>query len=176
MIPTFAGFNMGLSAPAAPIMNHHTSAGQFVITNYDSNLSYTPILITGSGTATLNTGTGVYTLSNANARFSVSAGYSSGSPKSAVDYMERKSYTYSPVTTCVDNCASAYYWPAGNCPGPNCCNAFNNCWGGSVDGYCAADGTICCGGSRGQTCTTTNVKDGTPSGYTDSYGEWWRVS
>lgn len=176
MIPTFAGFNIGLSAPEAPVMNHHTSAGQFIITNYNSSLAYTPILITGSGGASLNTSTGVFTLSSTNARFSISAGYSSGSPQSSLAYMERKSYTYSNVTTCTDNCGSAYYWPSGNCPGPNCCNSFNNCWGGGVDGNCAADGTICCGGSRGQTCTTTSVKNATPSGFTDSYGEWWRVS
>lgn len=176
MIPTFAGFNMGLSSPSAPIMNHYTTAGQFIITNYVSSLAYTATLITGGGAATLNTVTGVYTLSNVNARFSITAGYSPTAPQSTSAFMERKSYTYTPVTTCVDNCASAYFWPAGNCPGPNCCNAFNNCWGGGVDGYCAADGTICCGGSRGSTCTTTNVKDPTPSGYTDSYGEWWRVS
>lgn len=176
MIPTLAGFNLGVSAPAAPIMDHHTATGQFIITNYNSSLVYTATLVSGSGTASLNTSTGVYTLSGANSRFSVTAAYGAGATQSTADFMERKAYTYTPVTTCTDNCASAYFWPAGNCPGPNCCNAFNNCWGGGVDGNCAADGTICCGGSRGQTCTTTNVKNATPAGYTDSYGEWWRVS
>jgi len=178
MIPTFAGFNMGLSAPAAPIMDHHTTIGQFVVTNYDSNLAYTPTFISGSGTATLiDSVNGVFSLSSTDARFSISSGYSQASPQSAVGYMERKKYTTHPEPVYVDNCAPAYSWPSGNCPGPNCCNAYNNCWGGGVDGNCGADGTICCGGSRGQSIVGYNdVKNGTPEGYTDSYGEWWRIS
>ncbi len=181
MIPTLSGFIMGLSAPDAPIMNHHTSTGQFIITNYNSSLVYTATLVTGSGTATLNTGTGVFTLSSANARFSVTAGYASTAPQSSADFMERKSYIYTNDPICSDNCASAYNYPDpnNNCyqqGHPNCCNSSNSCWGSGVDGNCAADGTICCGGSRGQTCNNNYVKNATPSGYTDSYGEWWRVS
>lgn len=176
MIPTFAGFNLGLSAPAAPIMNHHTSTGQFVITNYNSTLAYTATLVSGSGTASLNTSTGVYTLSATPARFSITAGYAAAAPQSAQAFMDRRPYTFTNVTTCTDNCRAiccncfngASCSGCGPCPGAN-----NGCDG---DGYCASDGCICCGGSVGQTCTTTSVKNATPAGYTDSFNEWWKVT
>ena len=176
MIPTLSGFIMGLSAPSAPIMDHHTSIGQFIVTNPAPSLVYTTTLVSGSGAANFNSSTGVFTLTGVNSRFSVTAGYASTAPQSAADFMERMAYTSYNDPVCSDNCAPAYHWPNG-CGGPNCCNANNNCWGpSSVDGNCAADGTICCGGSRGQTCSDRFIKNATPSGYTDSYGEWWRVS
>ena len=79
-------------------------------------------------------------------------------------------YTTESTTTCSDNCGVAY--DCVGSPVPNC----RPCWGSGADGnYCC--GGICCGGSRGQTCTTTTrqVKNPTPSGFTERYGEWMRI-
>lgn len=164
------------SAPSAPIMDHHTATGQFIITNYNASLVYTATNISGGGTATLNTTTGVYTVSSATSRWSVSAAYAVGAPQSAVDYMERKAYTYSYVQTgCSPNCRGICCGcgPTVNCS--NCCPQLGGC-GCCGDGSCGADGCICCGGSAGCTPTYGNVKDATPSGYNDSYSEWWKVT
>jgi len=163
MIPTFAGFNMGLSAPAAPIMDHYTATGQFVITNYDSSLVYTTALVGGSGTATLNTSNGVYTLSSTTARFSISAGYSASSPQSAVDFMERTPYT------ATQGYPDVSYIHAPPAHGINIPNVIGARWL-----YCTQFAPPLeqeCGHQEG-----TMVKASTPAGYTDSYGEWWRVS
>ena len=163
MIPTCAGFNIGLSAPAAPIMDHYTATGQFVITNYDSSLVYTTALISGSGTATLNTSTGVYTLSSTTARFSVKAGYSASAPQSAVDFMERTPYT----ATQGEADVSFIHAPPEH--GVNIPNVIGARWL-----YCLQFPPpleLECGHQEG-----TMVKAATPSGYTDSYGEWWKVS
>ncbi len=84
----------------------------------------------------------------------------------------RTSITYTPksTTSCNDNCGLAY--DCAGSPVPNC----RPCWGSGDDGtYCC--GGICCGGSRGQTCstTTTNVKDPVPAGYAERYGEWVKI-
>lgn len=162
MIPTFAGFNTGLSAPAAPVMDHHTATGQFIITNYDSSLVYTATLVSGTGSATLNTSTGVYTLSGANSRFSVTAGYAASAPQSDADFMERKAYT---CTTTFNY----YEHPYINAT-PGACH-------GAGAGVCPGSWTVCTdsGGFCGHNDLTA-TKNATPSGYTDSYNEWWRVS
>ena len=163
MIPTFAGFNMGLSAPAAPIMDHHTATGQFIITNYSSSLVYTTALVSGGGTATLNTGTGVYTLSSTTARFSITVGYSGSSPQSAADFMERRPYT---ATQGYPDVSYIHPPPA---HGVNIPNVIGARWL-----YCNQFDPPLeqeCGHQEG-----TMVKAGTPAGYTDSYGEWWKVS
>ena len=77
-------------------------------------------------------------------------------------------YTTESITTCVDNCGVAY-----QCPGTGDGVGCRPCWGYENDGnFCC--GGICCGGSRGQTCETTTrqVKNPTPSGFTERYGEW----
>lgn len=176
MIPTLVGFRGGLVAPPPPVMDHHTAAGQFAIIGYNSSLVYTPTLISGSGTPTFNAVSGVFTLPVATSRFSVQTSYAVGAPRSSSGFMERRAYESTLVTTYEDICADAYLWPDGNCPGPNCCNAYNSCWGTGVDGTCASDGTTCCGGSRGQRTIETNVKNPTPETYIDSYGEWWRIT
>lgn len=163
MIPTLVGLNVNLSAPTAPIMNHHTTTGQFVITNHNPSLVYTTALISGSGTATLNTGTGVYTLSSTTARFSISAGYSAGSPQSAVDFMQRTPYT---ATQGPQDVGYLHGLPADAINIPNVIGAR---WLYCVDA----------GGGTGSECAHNEgymIKASTPSGFTDSYGEWWKVS
>jgi hypothetical protein len=159
--------------PTKPTLSW-TAFGQVTISNFNSNLAYS--LSVDSGTATRSGS--VVSLSSINAIVTITSSSPKGGTSTASTF-ERRAYTFTTtnVQSCTDNCASAYSWP-GNCPGPNCCDANNNCWGGGVDGYCAADGTICCGGSRGQTCTTNTIttKNATPDGFTDQYGEWGRVT
>lgn len=150
--------------PAKPTLNHHTTAGQFIITNYSPSLIYTATLVSGSGSATLNTSTGVYTLSSQNARFSVTAKYAAGTSESTAGYMERAQYT-----TTATNVDVSYIHGLPQ-------HGVINYGGYSIPG---SRWTYCLEASYGGECPHqegTNVKNATPSGYTDSYGEWWRVS
>jgi hypothetical protein len=143
------------SAPATPTLSH-TAAGQFTITNYDSSLVYTLALVSGSGTAT-RVGA-VVTLSATTARFSITAAYASGAPVSGFGYMQRTPYTYTQVaslggegvgfyyTTAGDPCSPPTWMPEELEPGNWLCRRYDP------------------------------VKDATPSGYTDAYGEWARVT
>ena len=93
MIPTFAGFNVGVSSPPPPVINY-LSTGKFNIDKYNSKLIYTPTLVTGSGNANLNNETGVFTFTSTDARFSVTSRYALSAPESDSRFMEIKSYTY----------------------------------------------------------------------------------
>lgn len=163
----------GAGFPPPKVNLSHTGFGQFTITNFNDQFTYTLSVNAGS----VSRSGAVITMSGAtDAIVTVTAAFGPSGPAGTG---ERRAYTFTttPEQSCSDNCASAYWWPQGNCPGPNCCNSFNNCWGAGVDGNCAADGTICCGGSRGQSCTTTYVptKNATPSGFLDQFGEWSRA-
>ena len=176
-ISTFAG------APPAPVMDHHTSTGRFIITNYSPTLSYSATNISGGGSATLDAGSGVYTVSSANSRWSITAAYAIGANLSNPDFMERLAYTYSSVN---------YPYACGSyqC---NCTSGWGSCGCGTCAGYpspngqswgqCGCPGDMCWYNPNTQcgTCTSycdnwVSVKNGTPSGYSDSYGEWWKVS
>lgn len=168
--------------PAKPLLNHHTTAGQFIISNYDASLTYT--ISTTSGPTVTRSGNIITTTTSVTNAASITA---SQGLVSDVASVERRNYTYSSGgQTCSPNCGSAYQWP-GNCysNSSSCCNPNNSCWGTGPDGSCAADGTICCGGSRGSTCTPNPpVKNGLPgpagsggsAGWYDSYSEWWYSS
>lgn len=167
MIPTFAGFRGGLSAPAAPIMDHHTVTGQFKVTNYISTLAYTPTLISGSGTATLiDSVNGIFSLSSTTARFSVTAGYSVSAPQSVLgvtSFMQRTPYV------AVEGPQEVGYLHALPPHGVNIPTTIGATWVICTDS----------GGGEGQECAHregTMIKGSLPSGFTDSYGEWWRVT
>lgn len=93
MIPTLAGFLVGVSAPPPPAMLYH-STGKFRIDGYSPTLVYTATLVSGSGTAALDPVTGIFTLSGANSRFSVTSRYAPSAPESEQRFIERKAYTY----------------------------------------------------------------------------------
>ena len=155
------------SPPEAPVLARHSTA-KFSITNFDSSLAYKGLHLSG-GTGITFGNDGVITLASANSRYAITVGYSHSAPQSAQAYCERKAYTYHTENhqTCSNNC--------GVVNGTNCFQGTGTCWCGS----CAADGTICCGGCYGQTCSgdpNAQVKDPTPAGYTDSGGEWWRIT
>lgn len=173
--------------PAKPLFNSssHVSKGVFRIQNYDSTLVYADTRVSGSGTATRSGSD--YTLSAIPAAFNITAAYASGAPTSDPGYVERLAYTFTPTPptcvptppSCFDNCAPAY-----DCSGPAGFPGCIPCWGFGPDGSPGADGTICCGGSRGASCNpnpptcTPNppTRNPTPPGYFDSFGEWWRVA
>lgn len=93
MIPTLAGFNVGISYPPSSAISY-LSTGKFKINDYSSKLIYTPTLVTGSGTANLDLESGVFTFTSTDARFSVTSKYAPLAPESDLGFMERKSYTY----------------------------------------------------------------------------------
>jgi hypothetical protein len=76
MIPTFAGFNTGLSAPAAPTLSY-TAQGQFTITNYNASLTYAVIGATRSGNLLTGVSNGA----------TITAAYSAGAPVSNASTM-----------------------------------------------------------------------------------------
>lgn len=173
--------------PDTPLFNQttdsattsHVAAGVFRIRNYDPTLVYSI-----SNASSSRSGSDI-TLTNGNSSADVTAAYAAGAPESdPAGYIERKAYTYTAVPptcvgnppSCSPNCAPAY-----DCAGPAGFPGCIPCWGYGPDG--SQSGSICCGGSRGATCTPTPPtcypnppsKNPTPAGYLDSFGEWWRV-
>jgi hypothetical protein len=144
---------MGVVAPT-PTLSHGPSAGTFIIDNYDSNLRYSITAGTRSGnTITLGTSGTVIC--------QVTAFTQKGVTPSAAKTCERKTYTesYVQVGTAPGSCG---YVPVGQ----GGCNTVSFCEGGQC--YCIQ----CFGGGP----IYGYVKDATPSGYTDSYGEWWKIT
>lgn len=164
-----------------PATTSHVATGVFRIRNYDSTLAYSI-----SNPASSRSGSDI-TLTGVNSSANVTAAYAVGAPQSDPGYIERRAYTFTAVPptctpnppSCNPNCAPAY-----DCGGPDGFPGCIPCWGYGPDGSPGADGTICCGGSRGATCNPTPPtctpnppsKNPTPAGYLDSFGEWWRVS
>lgn len=134
--------------PTAPIVSHGPTAGTFVIDNYDASLRYVITNGTISGnTITLGTGS---TISS-----TITAFTQRGVVASSGKFMERREITYSYVQVGTQP-GSCSYLPAS-------CNCCSNPSGGLCI-FCSGGGPI-----------YDWVKDGTPSGYTESYGEWWRI-
>lgn len=152
-VKTPTGWQQGTlgQPPAAPILAH-SGAGKFTIQNYDPSLTYTTARVTGTGTVTQSGS--VLTLSDATARFSVTSGYAAGAPQSTPGFVERRPYTYHQEY--VHN-GWRYWWPP---PTSNDCGTWSN-----GDPWC-----------REPTFGWENVKDATPAGFTDSYGEWARTT
>ena len=76
MIPTLAGFNLGLSAPATPNLSY-TAQSTFTITNYDATLTYAVTGATRSGNQ----------LTSVTNNATITAAYAAGAPVSAARTM-----------------------------------------------------------------------------------------
>lgn len=160
-----------LGAPPAQPTLTKVSAGVFEVSNTDTNLTYSATLVSGGGSATQDVVNGKvrFTLTNANAAFGITAAWAPGAPTSAATNIERKAYTYHTEHQCwevtyqgsnlhyVDDGQGGGYW-SWDCPGGT--------GGGGQWGV-----NIC----KRTDCGDVQVKDGTPAGYTDSHGEWWRI-
>jgi hypothetical protein len=139
-----------------PTVTHHTVTGQFRITNYLSTNTYTV-----GGSATRSTDIITVTSSNGTGNVTSKAPGKSLVASSATT-CERKAYT----------CAQ------------NFSNSTQHDWINATPGACHGDTAPCPGSGVYCTDTTyncqhadlTRTKDGLPSGYTDSYSEWWKVT
>jgi len=153
-----------LGAPPPQPTLTHVAKGVYEVSNTDTQLTYSATLVSGSGSAIQSTVGGKvrYTLTAEDAAFGISAAWAPGATASTETNVERKKYTYTnqPYQTCTDNCQ------AGGGPGGE-----GDCWCGS------RQGDLCCGGCYGQTCTWHDnyVKNGTPSGFVDEFGEWSKI-
>jgi hypothetical protein len=159
-IKTPAGWQQGTlgQPPPAPTLQH-TGYGVVKITNYDATLYYE--LSTSSGVIGVDAA-GNITSSGVNSIATIKASRAAGAPTVQSGF-ERRAYTYhSGGQSCSNNCA-----PAG---GPG---GAGDCWCGSMN----PQGDLCCGGCYGQSCSDNPpVRDGTPAGFNDAYGEWWRLT
>lgn len=150
----------GRVSPAKPTLTHYTTTGQFQITNYDANLTYT--LSVTAGTATRSDD--IITMSNANSICTVTATGPKSLEASTAATAERKAYTYS------FNVTGGYYH---NTPADGYAPNFGQGPDGSSTYFCQQVGSDPNGCYHEQ---GTNQKAATPSGYTDSYNEWWKVT
>lgn len=150
------GASGGRFVPANPTATH-TAAGQFTISNYVSTQAY--IL---SNTSTASRSGAIVTLSNTDDSTTVHAappklGVTSVSPV----YVERKAYTF--------NVPFSYFVQTGFQTGPAPCAPGWTCYGS-----CGPGGS--CGRGTGYQQPACCLKDPTPSGYNDSFGEWARIT
>lgn len=138
MIPTFAGFNMGLSAPAAPQLSY-TAEGQFTITNYDSSLTYAVVGATRTGNLLTSVTNGA----------TITAAYSTGAPTSAASTMNVLAHAR--VLTDGIGVTSTGCGPRGDicCPGGRILNTAGQVCGGAP-GSLAPDNF--CDGTPGYPC------------------------
>lgn len=163
----------------SPIMAY-VSTGVFSISNYDSTLTYTATLVSGSGTATFNASNGRYTLSSTDARFSVTSRYAPSAPASNPDFMERKPYTYSCRTVqrtgtrpccCVATC-NGYCTGGEPCP-PGVGQGFQEC--GCPTFFCGTISVTCGTETFTYNETVCDVLIDQP-GYINSGTEWYKVN
>jgi hypothetical protein len=153
-------------APAAPVTGI-VSYGVFAITNPVAGAVYTATNVSGGGTATWDATNKRFTLSSTTSRWAVTAGWASGAPQSAADYMERRPLTYTPDTR------YSVHENTGECgPGPDC--SCHPGWGahwdtdpvlGSVNPHCSRDVQY------GSAPALINQP-----GYTNVNGEWIKLS
>lgn len=146
----------GRVVPAKPTLTHHTTTGQFRITNYDASLTYT--LSVTAGTATRSGD--IITMSNANSVCTVTARLPKSVSSSAAATAERKAYT------AVQGGADVSYIHGLPADGVN------------IPGTIGARWLYCTEGQPGEAQHQEGpmVKGSLPSGYTDSYSEWWKVT
>lgn len=149
----------GRFTPSKPTVARNNSTS-FVINNYDPTYQY--VLTPSSGTASRSGS--VVTLSAPNATCTVVAYPPKGVTGSTQSSYEVKAYTYTNTATYHDTTPSAYAADMARSTGTYCP------WGGSYNG-----GGLCVFPSSGY-YTYADVKDSTPSGYTDSGTEWFRTT
>lgn len=174
-----------------------SAAGTFTITNYDGNLTYLLDPIEGSPAgATLNPATGVVTLTPNPCSYSITT----TEPQAEVARIYRRPYTYHTedhgywreYTVTIDEsyaarleqrdvfgdpcvngqCPPSWYCLAGTCA--TIVNTYHCDYGGTLQG-------TTCVKVRQETrrewvSNIVTVKDPTPDGYLDVFGEWMRVS
>jgi len=138
------------------------NTGQWSITNYDPTLIYTT-----TGPGGIN-GSGLVSVTDANGKIKVGCKRSEGAPEEFI-WFERRAYTYTRKCTDFTQC----YNPCGNCrtdvnPHSWSCGCGSPCGdsGGGAWGDCICRGPGTC----------SDEKNPTPSGFSDSQGEWWRQS
>jgi hypothetical protein len=127
---------------------------------------------------------GVIIVADVNAAFTITAGYAASAPQSPVSTLERKAYTFH---------AENHQYQCGThqC---NCNTNWNACGCGNCDPYpapksqswgqCGCPGEMCWYNGQSTVCSScpsycdnwVQVKDATPAGYADQYGEWSKVS
>jgi hypothetical protein len=175
------------SAPPPDPVVSHTAYGKYQVINYDAKYAYSLVLVSGTAGATID-GTGLITIANVNSRYRVECRWAASVPDYSADYAERKAYTYHQENhqyACGSsqcNCRSD--WASCGCAcggsGGNC-----SCYGNASQswGQCGCPGNMCWYNQTTVCDTCTNycdnwvsVKDGTPAGYADEYGEWSKVS
>lgn len=159
-IELWAGAAAGRFQPENPTIIHGPSTGQFVISNYNAQYQYQISTGTRSGN-TISLDTSQIVSTNVTA-----ASPKGGPPYSGSSFIERRPYTYS-------------WGKTGEEPGSGECSYLPNCADCGNCPQCAN-----CGAGSGGLCiycpgpvpTYGWIKDSTPPGFTDSFGEWWRIS
>lgn len=145
----------GRFVPTKPSLSW-TGLGQVTISPFDANLSYNVTVNSGSVTRS----GAVVTLSSRNAVATITASSPKGgsSPQST---FERREYTFTTVVTGPAPILDSFETSSFSCPS-----------GYNFEDY----------GAQGRFCRlygpapTTQVKNSTPSGFSDQYGEWGRVT
>ena len=147
----------------------HSGTGQFTITNANPSADYALFTTSGNLVNGASYANGVINFGGNFGNYKIS--YVSQPTKGTPVSRARITYRTETTTSCNDNCGLAY-----QCPGFGDGVGCRPCWGYGNDGTFA--GGVCCGGSRGQTCSTSSrqVKNGVPSGYTERYGEWVKIT
>lgn len=165
----------------------HSAYGQYTITNYDASYVYSVDASAGSASFSGDK----FSLSSANCTFTLNSQFSPSGPKKGVSG-ERRAYTYHkenfPYVCGSTQCNCRTSWgscgPAcgGCCAGGGDCGCYPAPTGSGYGGcgcacnYCDYNPTTVC-----DTCPTycddyKDVKDATPAGFVDEFGEWSRVS
>ena len=169
MIPTFAGFRGGLSAPAAPQLSY-TADGQFTITNYNASLTYAVVGATRTGNLLTGVSNGA----------TITAAYSVGAPTSAVSTMNVLANAR--VLTDSIGVTDTGCGPRGNicCPDGRILNTSGQVCGGAP-GSLAPD--VFCGGACDGNCYQLTVAcynwywtNYTSSGYTLIGNTWGKAT
>lgn len=165
----------------------HSDYGKYQITNYDPTYLYTVDASAGSASFVAD----VFTLTSANCTFTLNSQFSPSGPKKGVSG-ERRAYTYHKEnfryvcgsTQC--NCRTSW----GSC-GPacgGCCAGGGDCscypaptgsgYGGCGCGcqYCDYNPSTVCDSCPVYCDDYRDVKDATPAGFVDEFGEWSRIS
>lgn len=159
-IAVFAAASAGGRAIAVkPTLTHHTTIGQFRITNYDATLTYNLSATAGSATRSSD----IITLSAVDTVCTVTARLPKSVSNSTAATAERKEYD------ATQGGADVSFLHGNPADGINVPNVIGARWLVCVD---VGGGT----GSENGHQEGPMVKAGTPSGYTDSFGEWWKVT
>lgn len=140
----------GRVSSTKPTITHHTNTGQFVISDYDASFQYVVTVSNGTVSRSGN----IITVGDATATASIY--YINGKVVSAVTTAARAPYTYHQE---YGQTGWEYWWPPPY-DGAESCGTWSN-----GDPWC-----------RRPTYGWNTIKDAPPSGYTDSYGEYWKVA